>query len=170
MHPDYTALTSQWPDAALAQMEQLQTPAEIQAWLGQFPVDEQSWLRSPLTVMRDRRASVLDGALWAAAALRRLGHPPVLLVWAAEKELFAAAPFRDDRGWAYIAHHPQLQLPAERCGDQAALLAAVAQQLGGGPVATTAIDLTQWDARDWMTDDQQLMAMLAELDERLAGE
>jgi hypothetical protein len=171
VHPNYTALTSQWPDAALAQMEQLETPAAIQTWLSQFAVDEQSWLRSPLTVMRDRRASVLDGALWAAAALRRLGHPP-LLVWAAESELFAAAVFRDERGWAWIAHHTDSQFRLGDLGlaDLAALTDAMSSRLGGGEVATTAIDLADWDARDWMTDDQQLVGLLAELDDRLSAE
>lgn len=172
VHPNYTALTSQWPDAALAQMEQLETHAAVQTWLSQFAVDEQSWLRSPLTVMRDRRASVVDGALWAAAALRRLGHPPLLVVWAGESELFAAAVFRDERGWAWIAHHQDEQFRLREAGfvDLAALTSAVSSRLGGGEVATTAIDLAEWDARDWMTDDQQLVGLLAELDERLSGE
>jgi hypothetical protein len=153
-------------------MEQLETPAAIQTWLSQFAVDEQSWLRSPLTVMRDRRASVLDGALWAAAALRRLGHPPLLVVWAAESELFAAAVFRDERGWAWIAHHTDSQFRLGDLGlaDLAALTDAMSSRLGGGEVATTAIDLADWDARDWMTDDQQLVGLLAELDDRLSAE
>ena len=91
MQVDFDALTSQWPDAAIAQLRELATPAQIQAWLDQFPVREQGWLRSPLSVMRDRQIGVLDGALWAAAALRRLGHPPVVAVWAGSEELQAAA-------------------------------------------------------------------------------
>lgn len=172
MHPNYLALTSQWPDAALAQMEQLHSPADAQAWLSQFAVEEQSWLRSPLTVMRDRRASVLDGALWAAAALRRLGHPPLLLVWAGETELFAGAPFCDDAGWALLAHHrePRFRLGPQRSPSLAALSAAVAEQLGGAAVPQARIDLEQWDARDWMTDDQQLVGLLDELDALLGGE
>jgi hypothetical protein len=46
----------------------------------------------------------------------------------------------------------------------------VSSRLGGDGVATTAIDLAEWDARDWMTDDQQLVGLLAELDERLSAE
>jgi hypothetical protein len=35
--------------------------------------------RSPLLVLRDRQCHCLDGGLFAAAALRRLGYPPLIL-------------------------------------------------------------------------------------------
>jgi hypothetical protein len=57
----------------------LNTPAKIQAYLDQTPYSPQDADRSPLSVMRDRLAHCLDGGLFAAAALRRLGFPPLIL-------------------------------------------------------------------------------------------
>ncbi len=57
----------------------LDTPARIQAFLDAMPYSPENANRCPLSVLRDRTAHCLDGALFAAAALRRIGHPPVLI-------------------------------------------------------------------------------------------
>jgi hypothetical protein len=57
----------------------LDTPAKIQAYLDQTPYNPQDDNRSPLNVMRDHLAHCLDGGLFAAAALRRLGYPPLVI-------------------------------------------------------------------------------------------
>ena len=57
----------------------LDTPAKIQAYLDQTPYSPQDLDRSPLSVMRDHLAHCLDGGLFAAAALRRLGFPPQII-------------------------------------------------------------------------------------------
>ena len=57
----------------------LDSPAKIQAYLDQTPYSPQDADRSPLSVMREHMAHCLDGGLFAAAALRRLGFPPFIL-------------------------------------------------------------------------------------------
>ena len=57
----------------------LDTPAKIQAYLDQTPYSPEDADRSPLRVMRDHLAHCLDGGLFAAAALRRLGYPPLII-------------------------------------------------------------------------------------------
>jgi hypothetical protein len=57
----------------------LNSPADIQAFLDQTPYSTEDADRSPLSVLRDRVAHCLDGGLFAAAALRRLGYPPVVV-------------------------------------------------------------------------------------------
>jgi len=57
----------------------LDTPARIQKWLDQVPYSEEEIYRCPLRVMRDRKAHCFDGALFAAAALRFHGHPPLII-------------------------------------------------------------------------------------------
>jgi len=57
----------------------LNSPKEIQDFLDSIPYSAENCNRSPLSVMRDRQAHCLDGALFAAAALRRLGFPPILV-------------------------------------------------------------------------------------------
>lgn len=57
----------------------LDSPAKIQAFLNQIPYSEDHFYRCPLRVLRERKAHCFDGALFAAMALRRLGHPPKIL-------------------------------------------------------------------------------------------
>ena len=55
------------------------TPADIQAFLDSIPYSAELINRSPLQVLRERQAHCLDGALFAAALLRRQGFPPLIL-------------------------------------------------------------------------------------------
>jgi hypothetical protein len=57
----------------------LTTPAEIQAFLDELSYSTEHAYRCPLRVLRERIAHCFDGALFAAAALRRLGHPPLIM-------------------------------------------------------------------------------------------
>jgi len=59
--------------------ESLNSPADIQAYLDDTPYSIDSFDRSPLRVMQDKVAHCLDGGLFAAAALRRQGYPPLLV-------------------------------------------------------------------------------------------
>ncbi|HEY6877255.1 MAG TPA: hypothetical protein VI299_04510 [Polyangiales bacterium] len=57
----------------------LTSPTKIQAYLDQTPYSTDPIYRAPLTVLRQRRAHCFDGAMFAAMALLRLGHPPRLV-------------------------------------------------------------------------------------------
>ena len=57
----------------------LPTPARIQAYLDDTPYSAENRYRCPLSVVRDRKAHCFDGAVFAAAMLRRLGHPPLIV-------------------------------------------------------------------------------------------
>ena len=57
----------------------LKTPAAIQAFLDETPYSAENRYRCPLSVVRDRKAHCFDGAVFAAAMLRRLGHPPLIV-------------------------------------------------------------------------------------------
>lgn len=61
------------------QVRRLTTPAKIQAFLDDIPYSSEERYRCPLTVLRERCGHCFDGALFAAALLRRLGHPPRIL-------------------------------------------------------------------------------------------
>ena len=60
-------------------MKGLNTPYKIQAFLDNviYPGGEEN--RTPVEVLRQRKAHCLDGAVFAAAALRMLGFEPLLL-------------------------------------------------------------------------------------------
>jgi len=57
----------------------LTTPARIQAFLDELPYSTEHIYRCPLGVLRERMAHCFDGALFAAATLRRLGYPPLIM-------------------------------------------------------------------------------------------
>ncbi len=57
----------------------LDSPVAIQNYLDSLPYVGEDRNRSPLNVLRDRQCHCLDGGLFAATALRRLGSPPLIL-------------------------------------------------------------------------------------------
>lgn len=57
----------------------LRTPEAIQAFLDATPYSSEDRYRAPATVLRDRRAHCMDGALFAAWALRRIGEPALIV-------------------------------------------------------------------------------------------
>ncbi len=64
----------------------LDSPVKIQEFLDQTPYSAENANRSPLSVLRDRQAHCLDGALFAAAALHQCGEPPVVIDMLPEPE------------------------------------------------------------------------------------
>ncbi|MGQ9490816.1 MAG: hypothetical protein ACUVS6_08900 [Anaerolineae bacterium] len=65
--------------AELAVWSGLTTPRKIQDFLDSIAYEPEYANRCPLRVLRERRGHCLDGALFAAAALRRLGYPPLIV-------------------------------------------------------------------------------------------
>lgn len=68
-----------WSGEEAAVVEALRTPFEIQSFLDSIPYSPESRYRCPRSVLRDRRAHCFDGAVFAAAALRRIGFRPLLV-------------------------------------------------------------------------------------------
>ena len=71
-------------DRALTEAEHrfistLTTPAKIQIFLDELPYSLDHDYRCPLRVLREKIAHCFDGALFAAAMLRRLGYPPLII-------------------------------------------------------------------------------------------
>lgn len=86
MAQDYEQQVNQWPAAARTQLEALDTPLAIQAFLDATPYSTEPIYRSPLSVLRDRRAHCFDGALLAAAALRAHGEAPLIVDMRADND------------------------------------------------------------------------------------
>jgi hypothetical protein len=68
-----------WTSRELGVLRRLRSPARIQDFLDDLTYRHTEDPGCPRRVLRERRAHCLDGALLAAAALRRLGHAPLLL-------------------------------------------------------------------------------------------
>jgi hypothetical protein len=85
-------------------LRRLNSPLRIQAYLDslRYPADE--FNRSPLRVMLDRKANCFDGALFAAFALARLGHPPRIVdLFADNDDDHLLALFKVRGAWGAIA-------------------------------------------------------------------
>jgi len=87
-------------------MDKLRTPAQIQAFLDESLYPGGAENRSPLEVLRQRKAHCLDGGLFAAAALRRIGFPPLILDLQPDEGMdddHVLALFRMKRHWGAVA-------------------------------------------------------------------
>jgi hypothetical protein len=86
-------------------LRRLQPAWRIQRFLDEVDYDVPgAACRSPRRVLRERQAQCMDGALFAAAALRLQGRPPLIVdlegVWDSDHVL---AVFREDGCWGAIA-------------------------------------------------------------------
>ncbi len=68
-----------WTNEERRVLKQLKSPEAIQNFLDETPYSTEDHYRSPRTVLRERRAHCFDGAVFAAAALRALGDPALLV-------------------------------------------------------------------------------------------
>jgi hypothetical protein len=85
---------------------ELSSPSRIQAYLDDTPYSPENTNRSPWQVIQDRVAHCLDGALFAAAALRLLGYPPLILDLLPEPgtdDDHVLAIYRQDGGYGAVA-------------------------------------------------------------------
>jgi hypothetical protein len=93
-----------WTRGERALLRGLSTPMRIQGFLDGLVYRSEEAGRCPRNVMRERRAHCYDGALFAAAALRRLGHPPLLLdMWAVRDDDHVMAVFRVEGHYGAVA-------------------------------------------------------------------
>src|SRR5581483_5334318 len=74
-----TEFESHLPADLLNIFKNLKTPFLIQQYLDSLPYIGEERDRSPLSVMRDHQSHCLDGGLFAALALWKLGFNPLLL-------------------------------------------------------------------------------------------
>lgn len=80
------------------------SPAAIQSFLDSIPYNTDDVVRSPRLVIRKKKAHCLDGALFAAAALERLGYPPLLLdLVAVRDDDHVLAIYKKDGKWGAVA-------------------------------------------------------------------
>jgi hypothetical protein len=85
-------------------LPRLASPARIQSFLDDLAYSTEHHYRSPASVLRDRMAHCFDGAVFAAAALARIGHEPMLLdLEAVRDDDHVLAVYRVDGCWGALA-------------------------------------------------------------------
>jgi hypothetical protein len=162
-----------WSRAELAVLRHLATPARIQDFLDAIAYRVEDAPGSPRRVLAERRAHCYDGALLAAAALRRIGHPPLLLdLRAVRDDDHVLAVFRLRGRWGAIAksnfaglryrdpiHRTPRELALSYFDDYFNLEGEKTLREHSGP-----FDLARFDALDWTFRDDHLQDIASRLD------
>jgi hypothetical protein len=95
--PPPAATRGAWTRAERAALKKLSSPLRIQEFLDGLRYRPEDDPGCPRRVLEERCANCYDGAILAAAALRELGHPPLLLdLWAVRDDDHVLAVFRVD--------------------------------------------------------------------------
>ncbi len=88
----------------LRTLRALKTPAGVQRFLDDLPYNLSFTARSPKKVLHDRTASCLEGGIFAAAALRVLGFPPLIFDLEADRDTdHVIALFKVRGHWGAVA-------------------------------------------------------------------
>ncbi|MFH1351648.1 MAG: hypothetical protein ABII26_12055 [Pseudomonadota bacterium] len=86
-------------------MARLTTPYKIQSFLDDLTYSIDDFYRCPIRVLKERIAHCFDGALFAAAGLRRLGSPPLVqdLLPNDRDDDHMLAPYKCHGHWGAVA-------------------------------------------------------------------
>lgn len=88
----------------LRKLRALKTPAGLQKFLDHLPYNLAVTARSPRQVLQDGTASCLEGAIFAAAALRVLGFAPLIFDLEADRDTdHVVAIYKIDNCWGAVA-------------------------------------------------------------------
>jgi hypothetical protein len=150
-----------------ALFRQLKTPEKIQRFLDRdLAYDKEPGgprCRSPRMALRDRTAHCMEGALFAAAALRVIGHPPLLLdLEAVRDDDHVLAIFKARNHWGALAksNYSGLRYREPVYRNIRELVMSYFEQYFNLQQEKTLraysrpVNLARFDSRHWMTAEQ----------------
>ncbi len=155
----------QWTPSELRTLRRLKNPAGIQRFLDDMPYHLAGTAWSPRRVLRERTAHCLEGAIFAAAALRVLGFPPLLWDLEAEQDTdHVLAVFQVDGCWGALAKSNftgcRYREPVYRTLRELAMsYFNIYFNLRGERTLrrfSQPVDLSRFDARGWMTVERSI--------------
>ncbi len=160
-----TRETLPWNAAERSLFDRLDAPLKIQEWLNRIRYDPDLGTRSPRWVIRERKANCFEGAIFAAAALRTLGHPPRLVDMRSHNDDdHVLAVFRQNGAWGCIAKSNftvlRFREPVYRTVRELMMsffdvyfnsIGEKTLRAFSGP-----FDLSRFDAMEWMTTDKDI--------------
>jgi hypothetical protein len=150
-------------------LRSLDRPWKIQRWLDSIPINFElngETCMSPRRVMREKRAHCIEGAFFAALALRVHGYEPLVvdIDAAASDDAHVMAVYRIDGHWGAIHKSNHLILryrePVYRTIRELVMSHFHEYTNADGKKTmrsyTRPINLKRFDARGWATDDADL--------------
>jgi hypothetical protein len=163
-----------WTKAEAKVLAGLRTPALVQGFLDSVPYSSDAFYRCPRRVLLDRVAHCFDGALFAAAAMRRLGLPPLLVdMRSVRDDDHIIAPFRVGGAWGAVAKSNYVGLryrePVYRSLRELVMSYFEPYYNTEGERSLRAyslpVDLARLDPLAWMTEDSGLDTVAERLDD-----
>lgn len=151
--------------AELRTLRALKTPYGIQRFLDAMPYHLATSAWSPRRVLRERTAHCLEGAIFAAAALRANGRPPLIIDFEAERDTDHVLAVYKERGhWGAVAMSNytgcRYREPVHRTLRELAIsYFDVYFNLAGDRTLRTfsrPVDLKRFDRLDWMTTEKEV--------------
>jgi hypothetical protein len=149
----------------LRTLRSLKTPAGIQRYLDDMPYHLAGTAWSPRLVLREKTAHCLEGAVFAAAALRALGFPPLIFDLEADQDTdHVLAIFKSRGHWGAIAKSNftgcRYREPVYRTLRELALsYFNIYFNLRGERTLrrySRPVNLARFDRRDWMTTETNI--------------
>jgi len=144
-------------------LRSLRTPKGIQRMLDSFTYHDADTAWSPRKVLREGTAHCLEGAIFAAAALRASGRPPLIMdLEAARDDDHVIAPYKVGKYWGALSksHFTGLRdrAPIYRSLRELALSYFEDYFNGAGERTlrgySQPVDLARFDHRHWMTSEK----------------
>ena len=152
-------------------LRKLATPEKIQKYLDDLPYNKEQdgeTCRSPRLVVEYNTAHCFEGALFAAAALRANGRPPLILDLAAVRDDdHVIAVYRTNKCWGAIAksNYAGLRFRSSVYRTLRELVLSYFEHyynLKGEKTLreySRPVNLTRFDSINWMTSDEPLWAI-----------
>ena len=156
---------SPWTRAEWRLFEKLSSPIRIQHYLNRLAYDPDYGARSPRWIIRERKAHCFEGAIFAAAALRHLGHRPRLVdirCWNDDDHVIAV--FKERGHWGAVAKSNftviRFREPVYRSLRELVMsyFDFAFNSLGQKTMRSYSLplDLSRFDKRRWMTTAEDL--------------
>ena len=150
-------------------LSRLSTPERIQKYLDSISYDlgrKGEFRRSPRALLRDKKADCFEGAIFAAAALRFHGHPPMVVdLTAVRDDDHVIAVFKRSNHWGAIAKSKYTGLeyrePIHRSIRELALSYFEDYfNLAGEKTLreySKPVNLARFDGAEWMTTEKSVL-------------
>ena len=156
---------TEWNKSELSLFKKLSSPIKIQRYLNRMAYDPNYGARSPRWIIKERKAHCFEGAIFAAAALRQLGHRPRLVdirSWNDDDHVIAV--FKERGLWGALAKSNftviRFREPVYRSLRELVMsyFDVYFNPLGEKTMRSYSrpLDLSQFDGRRWMTTDEDL--------------
>lgn len=163
--PEGNTYRPPWTDAELSFLNDLTGPDDIQKALLSMEYDPDNACRSPRYVLREGKAHCFEGAIFAAACLRHLGHRPLLVDLRSENDDdHVLAVYRENGCWGSLSKSNFSTLgsrePVYRSVRELVMsyFDLYFNTLGEKTLRAYSLplDLRRFDAREWMTTHEDL--------------